>query len=125
MSSARLREMGSPSPVPPCRRATEGSAWAKGWKIRSIRSGGIPSPESSTVQTSWPSRASSSRTTCPRGVNFTALESRFPRICRTRFGSPRTAEGTPSRTRTTTERPFSDARWAKARPVSRVSRPGA
>ena len=63
-------------------------------------SGLNPTPVSRTENTmSWPARPSCTTqrtTTDPTEVNFSAFDTRFIRICRTRATSPRTFGGIPS-----------------------------
>ena len=90
MRSTSSRHSARPSPLPPWRVKTPESAWAKRSKMRSSRSLGMPGPVSSTsISSPLPAPTSRSDTsTHPASVNFTALPTRFTRICRTRAGSP-------------------------------------
>ena len=58
MRSASWRQIASPRPVPPARRASEVSAWTKCSKTRSCCSAGMPIPVSSTAIWSVPAAAS-------------------------------------------------------------------
>ena len=75
------------------------SAWVKGSNRASMRSAAIPTPVSPTTMRSHTSSRSMRSTatvtsTSPTLVNFTALDSRLTRICRSRAGSPITTAGT-------------------------------
>ena len=115
-SSASLRLMASPRPVPPKRRVVEESTCSKAWKSAAWRSAGIPMPVSITSKRSRaapgsvPGTGRTSRRTSPRSVNFTALPTRLNSICVTRVGSPHTSRGTPSAMESTSSRPLSAAR---------------
>ncbi len=81
--------MARPRPRPPCVRVIELSAWRKRSKTCGRKLWEIPAPVSRTVITTCDcSRASRSSTRPSRGVNLTALASRFPMICCRRSGSP-------------------------------------
>ena len=72
---------GEPSPVPPNSREVDRSAWMKGSKSRSARSGWMPMPVSSTsnrrrLRRSWED-LSMRRVTAPSVVNLMALLTRF------------------------------------------------
>ncbi len=115
-------EIVSPSPVPPCRRRDEASAWANGSKMCWSLSAGMPHPVSLTskcrTQKSDGGRqeepASSAfcgfsfcvlhsdfcictrtrTTTSPLSVNLMALPTRLMSTWRRRSGSPTRASGT-------------------------------
>ena len=54
ISSARCLLIVKPRPVPPNLRVVDASAWEKDSKMRSIRSGGMPTPVSETeIRSSW------------------------------------------------------------------------
>ena len=95
ISSASRRLIARPSPVPPKRRVVDESTCENGWNNRSMRSGGMPMPESRTAicistRPTAAALAVTSTRTSPRSVNFTAFDSRFSRIWRRRLSSPST-----------------------------------
>ena len=104
ISSARRRLIASPSPVPPYLRVVDESACENDWNRRLMPSAVRPMPVSRTAKVSSTLPLASAcdatvSTTSPRSVNFTALDSRLSRICRSRVRSPTTATGTsPSNT---------------------------
>ena len=104
ISSARRWLMARPRPVPPNLRVMLESACEKDWNSRLMPSGDRPMPVSRTqklsaVRPGAPGSPRTVSTTSPASVNFTALLSRFSRICRTRARSPFTPAGTsPSNT---------------------------
>ncbi len=100
ISWARLREISSPSPVPPWRRERDSSPCEKRRNSRSSVLWSMPMPVSVTTNSSCsvPSTACTqhrSSTTTPRSENLTALFSRLNRTCLTRVRSARTSSGTP------------------------------
>ncbi len=114
ISSTSRLQIVSPSPVPPCLRVVDMSAWVKGWKRRAACSGVMPTPVSRTEKRSLtrsPVCSSSSALSriSPRSVNFTALLTRFVRIWPRRSGSPRRPCGTEVGASARNSRPFS---WA-------------
>ena len=115
--SARPLQMASPSPVPPKRRVVEGSTWLKLSKRRSSRSFGMPIPVSRTTISTFRfpfavGCEDARRTISPQGVNFTAFDRRFRRICRTRVTSPSSVEGTEGSMRKERSRPLAAAAGA-------------
>ena len=87
--STSPRTIARPSPRPPCRRVPELSACRNRSKTYGRKSGLMPSPVSRTVSRARSStRSSAMRTRPPRGVNFTAFETRFQTTCCKRSGSP-------------------------------------
>ena len=100
MSSHSRLQIARPRPVPPYLRVVEASIWLKLLNSRSIRSRGMPIPESRTEKCSR-NRPSDSMTgfptpmkTSPAAVNFTALPTRFTSTWRKRVMSPTIAAGT-------------------------------
>ena len=83
-SSTNFLASVSPSPVPSCLRASSRPTWRNSSKIAAWSSGAIPTPVSLTAMVTTPSAAVAVRPTRPpSGVNFTALDRRFSRICLT------------------------------------------
>ena len=114
IASTSCWEMARPSPVPPCRRVVDRSAWVKASKSPAWASGAMPAPVSVTSTcSSTPSpslRSTRARiATSPCSVNFTALEPRLVRTWPRRVGSPRRNSGTSGWQETTSSRSFS---WA-------------
>ncbi len=103
ISASRLL-IARPRPVPPYLRVVLESACENDWNSRPMPCADRPMPVSRTAKVSAtcpPGRVSALTvsTTSPASVNFTALLSRFSRICRSRGRSPLTAAGTsPSKT---------------------------
>ena len=110
---ASSAEMARPRPVPPKRRVAELSTWTNFSNSTACFSAGMPTPVSRTVMTSWSETWSKSTVIEPEWVNFTALETRLPRIWRSRPGSPRQPPFAPGMVRITNSRPFSVAEGAK------------
>ena len=80
--STRCLTIARPRPSPPWARFRLESACRKRSKTWGRNSGAIPSPVSLTrTRTRAPSRATSTVTRPPRGVNFTALARRFHATC--------------------------------------------
>ncbi|MOA29280.1 hypothetical protein D3C78_1502850 [compost metagenome] len=99
ISSDRRRQMVSPRPVPPKRRAVLLSAWVNGSNSRASCWRSMPMPVSATSKRSHCSLALLCRqrtrsVTCPCCVNFSALLQKFCRIWRRRSGSKRSAGAT-------------------------------
>lgn len=88
ISATRSRAIVVPRPVPPKRRLIEASAWTKGSKIRSRRSGAIPIPVSTMSMRTPGCNAEITTFTEPCSVNFTALPTRLFNTWRTRSASP-------------------------------------
>src|SRR5262245_16127292 len=84
---ARRREMVRPSPVPRRARVLVESAWWNSSKILSSSSTGIPTPVSETSTRRRPSIVSALTTIVPSSVYFTALLTKFSRICLSLSGS--------------------------------------
>ena len=88
ISSTSFLLMARPRPFPPYLRDVEASAWEKGWKSLPMASEDMPMPLSLTLMyisnLSSPYSLTWDLTSIPpRSVNFTALESRLTRTCRT------------------------------------------
>ena len=97
-SSTNFLASVSPSPVPSCLRASSRPTWRNSSKMAAWSSGAIPIPVSLTAMVTTSSAAVAVRPTRPpSGVNFTALERRFSRICLT-FRSSATMSPTRSST---------------------------
>ena len=95
-SRAKSLEIESPSPVPPYFRFVVPSAWRKGSKITSCCARLTPMPVSMTENKSFPSASWETwSVTCPRSVNFSALERRFFKICSNRCRSVKTVSWMP------------------------------
>src|SRR6267378_2001119 len=93
-------------PIPPGARSSAPGAWTNTSKTRGSISALIPTPESFTRSTAWPtpvSRLTSIRP--PALVYFTALERRFATICSKRSRSPRTITA-PSASASTSSTPW-------------------
>src|SRR5512140_343769 len=105
-SSASLREIDSPRPAPPYLRDSESSSCVKSSNTRACWSAAMPIPVSATAIDSRPERRSCCADSCtpPSWVNFTALPTRFTRICFTRWRSERIS-GSPAATWTETASP--------------------
>src|SRR5262245_17374811 len=87
---ASLREMASPSPVPPKRRAVAASAWLNSSNSFACCSAVMPMPVSTTASSiPLPPLATlrACSLTSPCLVNLQALLSRLSSICRSRMGS--------------------------------------
>ena len=114
--STSFREMVSPSPVPPCFRVVDMSAWVKAWNSFAHCSGVMPIPVSRTENLNCTLRPVCSSTstftqTSPCSVNFTALLTRLVRICPSRNGSPDSRCGIEAATSAKNSSPFSWAFW--------------
>ena len=99
ISRASVRDISSPSPVPPWRRAGELSPCPKRVNRFFIAASSMPAPVSVTTNSSsgagppgWRTRTSS--TTWPWSENLMALDSRLNRICLTRVASSTMRSGT-------------------------------
>ena len=119
--------MASPSPVPPCRRVVELSAWMNGSKIDACLSAAMPMPESLTcawriTPVSLRCATRTSTRTSPSAVNLIALPTRLISTCLRRPGSPTRPSGTSGSTDEVISRPFSCARGP--RDLSASPRPG-
>ena len=112
------RQIARPKPVPPNLRVAELSAWVNFSNRLGSFSGAMPTPVSVTTMRRAPEAATSMRPeTAPCEVNFTALDSRLPRIWRSRSASPRHQ---PLAASATSICRSSDLAFAKASKVSRV-----
>ena len=123
--------MARPKPVPPYLRDVPASACWNASKMSRCFSGATPMPVSSTVNattccalvsTAWsglqPRVAMPTLTcTCPCDVNLTAFESRFLRICCSRFGSLTIDRGRSGARRTLNGRFFASATCRKLRSI--------
>ena len=104
ISSERRLLIARPNPVPPYLRVVDESACENDWNSRLMPSADNPMPVSRTanVSSACPSASGCDvtvSTTSPASVNFTALESRFNMIWRSRVTSPTIAAGiSPSNT---------------------------
>ena len=114
MSSAILRQMESPRPVPPYSRVVEPSAWRKAAKIASSLSATMPMPVSRTVTcrsrpAAFTPSAKRASSTSPARVNLTALSIRLTSTWRKRPGSPLSCGGSCGSMR----QRMSMGRWAR------------
>src|SRR5216683_5516496 len=109
---ARVR----PRPVPSCLRVSSLPTWRNSSKMAGWSSGAMPIPVSMTAISTAPSvRLAFRLIRPPSGVNLTALDRRFSRICLTLRSSPTTS---PSRESMSTCRAMP---WRPARSLTRVT----
>ena len=118
ITSVSLREIASPSPVPPYRRVVEASACENDSKSLRWSAASIPIPVSRTSKRTRTFADSCSTsftlmTTSPEGVNFTAFEARLSRICLMRPASPTSIAGTSGRQYAISSRPLACAASAR------------
>ena len=111
----------SPSPNPGMLRAL--SSLSNAPNIRSLSFAFIPTPVSRTTIRRFPGRYSASRRTSPWNVNFRALDSRLPAICRICELSQQTMASKPEKD-AVNARSFCRAarRWLSAISSNRASR---
>ena len=111
MSCTRRRQMDRPRPVPPNRRVVEASACVNASNNTSSLSAAMPMPVSRTSKRTVASASPSSTrltdtATSPLSVNLMALPTRLVRTCRSRPGSPRSADGTSASTSAVSSSPL-------------------
>ncbi len=95
IARASRREIVRPRPAPEREGAVLDGPCSNASKMRSIASGGMPSPLSLTQNRSSPSLMPTARPTWPRAVNFSALPMRLCSTCLTRDASISAAAGRP------------------------------
>ncbi|MNS75245.1 hypothetical protein D3C72_1087530 [compost metagenome] len=93
MMPVSMRQMVRPRPVPESACSAAAQLRSKGRKMRSRSSAGMPRPLSSTSNNTISAADFTRIDTCPSEVNFSALLNRLIRICRSRFSSICTMDG--------------------------------
>ena len=121
---AILREIESPSPVPPWRRAPLPSACVNGSNSLACCSGLMPIPVSTTSNAARSPSAPTFMRTSPSSVNLIALPTRLTRIWRARVASVQIAAGAVDCGSTIRRRPFACARWRSSSATSSASSTG-
>ena len=122
-----LRQIASPSPVPPFSRESLTSTWPNRSKMDSSLSAGMPRPSSRTRNSSSPADLRLQSRPCRRGgENLMAFESKLVRTCSSRSGSPhRCASRGATSINTPPVRPSIARRrrpGSSARPASHIAR---